>query len=627
MSDQLKMESGKSGGPVECLGMTFPSEDARRDHFLSLLADKLKDPAFRAQEGFPKGTDEAILAMSDPPYYTACPNPWLKDFVDHFQPSGDDDYHRLPFSADVSEGKNHPIYNAHSYHTKVPHRAIVRYMMHYTEPGSLVLDAFSGTGMTGVAAAACGNVRELLECGYSIRSDLAIDADGNQSKIGPRHVVLADLSPLATFISANINNLPHPQRLSVAADKILLATREVEEALYATKSNDGRKRGRVNYLVWSDVYTCQECGFEYDYWSQAVELGSGEAKKTFPCPSCGATQNTRDLQRAYNNYYDPIIQAQAKVMKQVPVHINYFDLKGKKTKASLSKPDIELATGIPDLSDESWWCRPTELPKGDRYKRDAFEDKGITHIHQFYTWRNLKAIFSLLEAIRVSDLDFRTKQSLLFVVTSFADRNGTKRNRFVINKYNPSGRINGPMANTLYLPNLFCEVNIFELFREKLKDVISACNARVGRTNYILSTGSATHNGLPDSSIDYIFTDPPFGHNIQYSELNLSLEGILGVVSSSKSDMVVNEVADKGIDFYRRLIKRAFSEYYRVLKPGRWITVEFSNTQASIWNSIQTALSESGFVIASVAALDKSRGGMHSTLGVTAVKQDLAITA
>ena len=57
MSDQLKMESGKSSGSVDCLGMSFPSEDARRNHFLDLLAEKLKDPAFRAQEGFPKGTD------------------------------------------------------------------------------------------------------------------------------------------------------------------------------------------------------------------------------------------------------------------------------------------------------------------------------------------------------------------------------------------------------------------------------------------------------------------------------------------------------------------------------------------------------------------------------------------
>src|SRR5690606_1953025 len=139
MNDQLKMDSGKTGGAVECLGMTFPSEDARREHFLGLLAEKLKDPAFRKQEGFPQGTDEAILAMSDPPYYTACANPWMTDVINHYGSilDEDDDYFRLPFAADVTEGKNHPVYNAHSYHTKVPHRAIVRYMMHYTSPGDV----------------------------------------------------------------------------------------------------------------------------------------------------------------------------------------------------------------------------------------------------------------------------------------------------------------------------------------------------------------------------------------------------------------------------------------------------------------------------------------------------------
>ena len=64
MNDQLKMDDGKSGGAVECLGLTFPSDDARRERFLQLLADKLKDPTVRAQEGFPIGTDAAILAMS-----------------------------------------------------------------------------------------------------------------------------------------------------------------------------------------------------------------------------------------------------------------------------------------------------------------------------------------------------------------------------------------------------------------------------------------------------------------------------------------------------------------------------------------------------------------------------------
>ncbi len=74
---------------VECLGQTFPSDEARREHYLKLLAEKLKDPAFRKIEGFPQGTDEAILALSDPPYYTACPNPFLEDFVREYGKSYD----------------------------------------------------------------------------------------------------------------------------------------------------------------------------------------------------------------------------------------------------------------------------------------------------------------------------------------------------------------------------------------------------------------------------------------------------------------------------------------------------------------------------------------------------------
>ncbi|MEN3110291.1 hypothetical protein ACFONG_10795 [Uliginosibacterium paludis] len=52
-SSSLFNDSAKPSGPVECLGQTFPSEDARREHFLKLLAENLKDPVFRKIEGFP----------------------------------------------------------------------------------------------------------------------------------------------------------------------------------------------------------------------------------------------------------------------------------------------------------------------------------------------------------------------------------------------------------------------------------------------------------------------------------------------------------------------------------------------------------------------------------------------
>ena len=140
MNDLLHGQKTGSTGPVECLGQTFPSEHARREHFTKLLAEKLKDPAFRKIEGFPQGTDEAILAMSDPPYYTACPNPFLEDFVRHYGKPYDPSvkYSREPQTIDVSVGKTDPIYKAHSYHTKVPHLAIVPSILHYTDPGDIV---------------------------------------------------------------------------------------------------------------------------------------------------------------------------------------------------------------------------------------------------------------------------------------------------------------------------------------------------------------------------------------------------------------------------------------------------------------------------------------------------------
>ena len=114
---------------MKCLGLEFENDDARRAHFTEELCKKLQYPEFRKIEGFPIGEDEDILKLSDPPYYTACPNPWIADFIEEWESQkpekpADYHYHREPFAADVSEGKNDPIYCAHSYHTKVPHKAI-----------------------------------------------------------------------------------------------------------------------------------------------------------------------------------------------------------------------------------------------------------------------------------------------------------------------------------------------------------------------------------------------------------------------------------------------------------------------------------------------------------------------
>src|SRR5438477_9944541 len=129
MNDFLNDKRQRSG-PIECLGIIFPNDEARRDHFLTILRKKLKDSSFRKIEGFPIGSDEDIVALSDPPFYTACPNPFITDFLDSIQREemGTARHHTSAYSADVSEGKNDPIYNLHTYHTKVPPKAIMRYL-------------------------------------------------------------------------------------------------------------------------------------------------------------------------------------------------------------------------------------------------------------------------------------------------------------------------------------------------------------------------------------------------------------------------------------------------------------------------------------------------------------------
>ncbi len=97
----------RDSGPVTCLGMTLPDDDARREHFLGILREKLKYPEFRKIEGFPIGSEDDILVLSDPPYYTECPNPFLAEFVEHYGKPYEPNVpnRREPFAVDVSEGK------------------------------------------------------------------------------------------------------------------------------------------------------------------------------------------------------------------------------------------------------------------------------------------------------------------------------------------------------------------------------------------------------------------------------------------------------------------------------------------------------------------------------------------
>ena len=625
-------ESVTDTGPVVCLGMTFESDEKRREYFLEELRAKLKDQAFRETEGFPIGKDEDILALSDPPYYTACPNPWIADFIAKWEAEkpekpSDYQYHREPFATDVSEGKNDPIYNAHSYHTKVPHKAIMRYILHYTEPGDIVFDGFCGTGMTGVAAQMCGDRNAVMSLGYQVTTDDSvlqeeIGEDGKKtwkpfSKLGARRAVLNDLSPAATFIAYNYNTPVDVVAFEREAKRIL---KEVEEDcgwMYETLHTDGKAKGRINYTIWSDVFVCPECTEEVVFWESAVDKKAGKVRSNFPCPHCSAELTKQRMERAWKTGYDSAISETVQQAKQVPVLINY-SLDGSKGRYEKSpdESDLQLIWKIEE-SDIPYWFPTNPLPDGYN-TRQPIKSHGLTHVHHFYTKRNVWVLAALWEKCH--------SISLRLIITGILQIS-SKQSSFRYDSRNPQNTAGGILKGTLYVPSLAREGSIFENYRRRMASIISGFKSvESSRGSEHVETASFETTYMNDNSLNYIFLDPPFGANLNYSELNFLWEAWLRVWTNNKSEAIENRVQGKSLTEYRQLMSSCFREAYRILKSGRWMTVEFSNTKASVWNAIQTALTDAGFVIANVSALDKQQGSFKAVTTPTAVKQDLVIS-
>jgi DNA modification methylase len=622
-------------GRVVCLGQEFENDDTRREHFTALLREKLKDPEFRKIKGFPIGEDENILALSDPPYYTACPNPWIGDFIKEWEnqkPEKPDDYqyHRAPFAADVSEGRSGLFYDAHSYHTKVPHKAIMRFILHYTEPGDVIFDGFCGTGMTGVAAQLCGDKSTVESLGYRVEDDGAIlqqetTDDGKAvwapfSKLGVRRAVLNDLSPAATFIAYNFNTPIDVHEFEFEAKRII---EEVEEKcgwMYETLHTDGKTKGKINYIIWSDVFVCSECTGEVVYWDAAVDNEAGKICDVFPCQHCNAELTKRKIERVWITKYDSLIKDSIKQTKRVPVLINYSVLghRGRFEKT----PDIFDLGLIEKIENSkiSYWCPNKVIPKGDKTVEPI--RIGITHVHHFYTMRNLRILSMMREKAKKN----KFYRQLLFLINSYDLTHSTLMTRIIFKSGGKKPVLTGYQSGTLYVPSLPIEKNIIEGIRKQKLGIIINSLFNV-HENQIISTTSSNEVASDDESIDYMFFDPPFGWNIMYSELNFLSESWQSVITNNKQEAIENKSQSKTLEDYRKLMAVCFKEAYRVLKPGRWMTVEFSNTKASVWNNIQTALAESGFIVANVAALDKRQGSFNAVTNPTSVKQDLVISA
>ncbi|MBX9941791.1 MAG: helix-turn-helix domain-containing protein [Candidatus Obscuribacterales bacterium] len=487
--------------------------------------------------------------------------------------------HIAPRFGQVVGSRNTWLYNAHSYHTKVPPEAIVPFIEHFTSPGDVILDPFGGSGMTGVAAAMTG-----------------------------RKAILNDLCAAAAHLSYNHTRECDPDALSEAFDKISKKLDTSFRDIYST-THTGKQKGYVQYTLWSKVYSCTECRKKFSLW-ETVDKESGTVGRTIQCPRCD-----QELKRSG-----------LKCVDNVPVSISYEVTNAGKTERFERAPTAKDLAFIKTFTKEdikSWYPVVPISDDREMYIRCALHLQQIHQVSDFYTPRNLLTLSLLWKEIqKVSDP--RIKHALSFAFTNTA-WHGTRMRRF-----NARGGMR-PLTGTLYVPQLSCEVNVLEVFRNKisqLRSYYTAFQNAPGTPEPAILLGSATNlRTVPDASIDYVFTDPPFGSNLFYADCNLIWEAWLGAVTDGSLEAVVNrslrpQNGGKTLQQYEDLMTGALRELHRVLKPSGWVTLVFHNTDAAVWSALQKAAEQAGFEMQeadSLARQQQSHKGYKGRSGLEKV--------
>ncbi len=594
-------------------------EDAGVDGYSTSIADAKVElagrlPDLRQLPGAPAGSDDAVLAMSLPRTYTAMPNPYAADVV-----RVDDEQSNVkePYIGDVAIGKGHAIYKGHSYPTKVPHEAIMRYILHYTEPGDLVLDGFCGTGMTGVAAQACRQPDATMQ--------RTVEAELGPVRWGGRKAFLQDLGPSATFIAAGLN-LPIDADAFEKRAKAILADFDRDWGwMYRTKGPRGEEC-HIDFTVWSEVFTCPHCGGEVIMYDAAFDRRSKKLADEFPCTSCTAPVTKAALGRRKTRLRT-LAGDQIDRVEYRPVEIHYRHGKTRDTKA----PDADDIAVLRRIATEKLPPFPTDsLPlEGMLYDRPHLEPKGFTRVHHLWGDRALAALAVLWNKC-AAESDPTLRLALLFWLEQ-----GLWGMSWM-NRYKASdfSQVNRQQSGVYYIASLHAEASPrYNLVgslppRGKLASLAKMWRQSPATDGQVrISTGSSEAIPLEDNTVDYAFVDPPFGANIPYADLAFVVEAWHGVTTHIKSEAIVNPRRGRDLLEYADVMERCFREFYRVLKPARWMTVEFSNSSNAVWLAIQEALSSAGFVVADTRVLDKTVLSQFQVTAKNAVKRDLIISA
>ncbi len=499
------------------------------------------------------------------------------------------------------------LFNAFSYPTKISPEAEAIFIACHTKIGDTVMDPFGGSGTTGIAT--------LLSDCPTPEMLKKVKELGLNPIWGPRKAVVYELSPMGCLLG-KVMCTTKSTLFKKHAESLLKIASDICQTVYVVKDNNGND-SLLRHAIWSDVVVCPHCGKEYLYAKLAVNEYPLKFKEESICPFCSGNIHLSDAERAKETIEDPLLHKTISVKKR-----RLYKLYGVTGKRNWSRFATE--------SDQEWYdtmmkdrditSSPIYQIKWGELHRQGYH-YGITHLHHFYTNRNWFVFNTLWR--KIDQFPEEIQDALRIFLLSYNSAHSTLMTRVVAKKNNPDFVITGAQPGVLYISGMPVEKNILLGLKRKLKTFIDAfqeIETSKGAVEFV--NGSSTNIQLDDNTIDYVFTDPPFGDFIPYSEINQINEAWMGIVTDNTEEAIINPYQGKAIEEYSDLMTSVFGQISRKMKENASCTLVFHSAKSAIWRALVDAYKQSGLFSVKASILDKVQPSFKQTNSNVTVKGD-----
>ena len=511
------------------------------------------------------------------------------------------------FSKPLPSTRKGAFYNTFPYPTKISPEAIAVYIASATNLEDTVLDAFAGSGSTGIAALLAEHPTEKM---IETASELGVEPVW-----GRRNAVLYEIGTYAAFATRTITNRLKAEEYANVVDDFIKRAEKLVSGMYIAKSPDG-KDGYIRYAIWTEVLVCPECKAELDYFQNGTSRNPATFYDKIECPHCHKTTSVEEMSFATEEYYDKLL-AKPILRKKRKIAWIY----GTSGKENWDRTATEDDSALIQELEESF--SPSENPRkiewGDLHR--AGYHFGISHLHHFYTNRNYQVMSKLWKLAEC--YPEREADALKLLLLSYNGAHCTLMTRVVAKHDSRDFVLTGAQSGVLYISKLPVEKNILlglkrkaKLFREAYK-MLENCHGTIEVRNI-----SSEAMAEPDNSIDFVFTDPPFGDFIPYAEVNQINELWLPTITKRSDEVIISASQNKGVDTYRDMLTKIFREIGRVTKDDHPIAVVFHAAKAAVWGAFAEAIQMSGLEIQQTSFLDKTQVSFKQVVSKSSVQGD-----